>query len=109
ATWSPSSPRSPPTPGPSSAADTGPGRSAFGQAAATLARSAQSAGAQHQIVDMVSAGASVGTDPRPLLVDFDLPTIVQQRGDHRRPDIVGRVEAEISLVRLVGVHPGMVN
>src|SRR6476661_4801029 len=54
---------------------------------------AQTAGAQHQIVDMVRTGTTVGDNPGPLLVDFDFPVVVEQRGHHRRPHIVGRVEA----------------
>lgn len=50
--------------------------------------------------------AAVGRHAWPLLVHLDLPVVVQQIGDHRRPDVVGRVEA--ALVCLLGVHPRVV-
>lgn len=55
----------------------------------------------------MSAGSAVGRDAWPLLVQFHLPIVVEQRGDHRGPDIVGRVEA--ALVHLLAVHPGVVH
>ena len=55
---------------------------------------------QHEIVGVVRAGAAVGCDAGPLLVHLHLPVVVEQGGDHRGPDVVGRVESAV--VRLAG-------
>ena len=58
---------------------------------------------------MVRPGAPVRNDPRTHLVHFQLPIVVQQRGHHGGPDVVGRVETEVTVVRPVGVHPRVVH
>ena len=55
----------------------------------------------------VRAPAPLSGDAWPLLVQLDVPVVVEQRGDHRRPDVLGGVEAAV--VRLPGVHAGMVH
>ena len=69
--------------------------------------SAQPTRAEHHVVDVVRTGPTLGNDAGTLFVDLHLPVLVQQRGDHRRPDVVGRVEA--ALVHRLGVHPGVVD
>ena len=58
-----------------------------------IAASAQPARAEHHVVHVVRTGPTLGDDAGTLFVDLHLPVVVQKRGDHRGPDVVGRVEA----------------
>ena len=64
--------------------------------------SAESASAQNHVIDVVRAGPASGGDTRALDVQLHRPVVVEQRGDHRWPDVVRWVETAV--VHGLAVH-----
>jgi len=78
-----------------------PGRLRSAEAASAL-----SARSEHQVVDVMGSRPALGHGTGTLFVDLDLPVLIQERGDHRRPDIVSRVETAVDVCRASDPHYG---